>query len=329
MPVTLPTAAASSFMTRFGLRYPIMQAPYGGPALAAAISNAGALGTVSLWVGNEDAARERVTALRAMTPHPFAVNYVLTFEPQSLPAALDAGAPIVHFSWGLPSSAMIAAVHERGAAFGVQVATVDGARAAVDLGAAYLVCQGIEAGGHVQSSTPLFELLPRIVSEAKETPVLAAGGISHGRHLRAALRAGASGALIGTRFVASQESLAHPEYKDAIVRATASDTALSICFQDGWPGAIHRTLRNATLARWETAGCPPVGERPGEGDILARRPDGTTVARYHFASPQVGVEGHVTELALYAGAGVGDVTDLLPAGELVRRLWAECLVEPD
>ena len=324
MHTTVPTAAASAFMARFGLRYPIMQAPYGGPALAAAISNAGALGTVSLWLGTEEQARERVRTLRAATTQPFAVNYVLTFEPQSLPAALDAGAPIVHFSWGVPTQSVAASVRARGAVFGVQIATVDGARAAIDRGASYLVCQGLEAGGHVQSSTPLYELLPHVVEEARDTPVLAAGGISHGRHLRAALLAGAAGALIGTRFVATLESLAHPEYKDAIVRAGSADTALSICFQDGWPGALHRTLRNDTLDRWEAAGCPPVGQRPGEGDILAQRPDGTSVARYHFASPQLGVEGNVTALALYAGAGVGDIADLPPAGELVRRLWAEC-----
>jgi nitronate monooxygenase len=312
-------------MARFGLRYPIMQAPYGGPALAAAISNAGALGTVSLWVGTDDQARERVKTLRAATRQLFAVNYVLTFEPRSLPAALDAGAPIVHFSWGLPSPWMIAEVRARGAAFGVQIASVDGARAAVDRGAAYLVCQGVEAGGHVQSSTPLNELLPRVIEQALDTPVLAAGGITHGRHLRAALGAGASGVLLGTRFVATQESLAHPAYKEAIVRAAAGDTALSVCFQDGWPGATHRTLRNATLERWEAAGCPPVGQRPGEGDILAHRVDGTSVARYHFASPQLGVDGNVMELALYAGAGVDDVRDLPPAGELVRRLWEECV----
>jgi nitronate monooxygenase len=316
-------------MARFGLRYPIMQAPYGGPALAAAISNAGALGTVSLWVGTEDQARDRVKTLRAATRQIFAVNYVLTFEPRSLPAALDAGAPIVHFSWGLPSPSMVAAVRARGAAFGVQIASVDGARAALDRGAAYLVCQGVEAGGHVQSSTPLYELLPRVIEHALDTPVLAAGGISHGRHVRAALLAGASGVLLGTRFVATQESLAHPAYKEAIVGAGASDTALSVCFQDGWPGATHRTLRNATLERWEAAGCPPVGQRPGEGDILAHRTDGTSVARYHFASPQLGVDGNVMELALYAGAGVEDVTDLPPAGELVRRLWQECVAARD
>src|SRR4051795_2532635 len=203
MQAAMPTAAASAFMARFGLRYPIMQAPYGGPALAAAISNAGALGTVSLWVGTEAEARERVMALRAATKQVFAVNYVLSFEPRSLPAALDAGAPIVHFSWGVPPPAMAAIVRQRGAIFGVQIATVEGASAAIDAGASYLVCQGIEAGGHVQSSTPLYELLPRVVEQANDPPVLAAGGISRGRDICHALRGGAAGVLVGTRFVAT------------------------------------------------------------------------------------------------------------------------------
>jgi nitronate monooxygenase len=325
MQAAMPTAAASAFMARFGLRYPIMQAPYGGPALAAAISNAGALGTVSLWVGSEDAARERVQTMRQSTTQLFAVNYVLSFEPRSLPAALDAGAPAVHFSWGVPPPAMAVMVRQRGAIFGVQIATVEGASAALEAGASYLVCQGIEAGGHVQSSTPLYELLPRVVDRAKDTPVLAAGGITRGRDICKALRAGASGVLIGTRFVATQESMAHPEYKAALVSAEPTDTALSVCFQDGWPGALHRTLRNGTLERWEAAGCPPVGQRPGEGDVVARLADGSPVARYHFASPQRGVEGDVSVLALYAGAGVGEITDLPPAAELIKRLWEECV----
>jgi nitronate monooxygenase len=325
MQAVMPTAAASAFMARFGLRYPIMQAPYGGPVLAAAISNAGALGNVSLWVGTEEAARERVQLMRQSTAQLFAVNYVLSFEPRSLPAALDAGAPLVHFSWGVPPAAMAATVRQRRALFGVQVATVDGASAALDAGASYLVCQGIEAGGHVQSSTPLYELLPRIVEQAKDTPVLAAGGISRGRDIARALGAGASGVLLGTRFVATQESMAHPEYKAALVGAASTDTALSVCFQDGWPGALHRTLRNGTLERWEAAGCPPVGQRPGEGDVVARLADGSAVARYHFASPQRGVEGDVMDLALYAGAGVGAIADLPPAAELITRLWEECV----
>ena len=322
------TAQATAVMKLFGLRYPIFQAPWGGPELASAISNAGAMGAIALWGSTPDAAHEAVTRLRSLTTRAFIVNYVLTFEPRSLPAALDAGAPVVGFSWGLPSKAVVASIRNGGAKFGVQVATVAGARAALDLGAEYLVCQGHEAGGHIQSSTPLYELLPPVVEEATQIPVLAAGGIGDGLKIRAALVAGASGVVLGTRFVATRESLAHVEYKNAIVHAQANDTALSVCFQDGWPAAIHRTLRNGTQVRWETAGCPAVGARPGEGDIVATRPNGTRVLRYQITPPQRGDEGTVTDLAMYAGQSVDDVKDVPGAAELVARLWAECLATP-
>ena len=102
---------------------------------------------------------------------------------------------------------------------GVQVANREGARMALDLGIDYLVCQGTEAGGHVQSGTPLYELLPNVLDEARNTPVLAAGGIGTGQRIRTALLAGASAAVLGTRFVATQESRAHPDYKSAILKA--------------------------------------------------------------------------------------------------------------
>lgn len=253
------------------------------------------------------------------------MNYVLAFDPQSLPAALEAGAPVVGFAWGLPTKEIVSSLRRAGAKFGVQVGTAEGARAALDLGADYLVCQGSEAGGHVQSSTSLYGLMPSVLDEAKQVPVLAAGGIGNGQKIRRALLAGASGAVLGTRFVATQESFAHAEYKKAIIAAHAKDTALSVCFQDGWSGASHRTLRNRTLSRWEAAGCPPVGKRPGEGDIVATRPDGTRIARYSFATAQAGYQGMVTDLALYAGQSVDDIKDLPKAGELIARLWAECL----
>ena len=321
----MPTPRAKALMEFFGVRYPIFQGPYGGPALASAISNAGAVGHVALWSTTPEVARAIVTQIRSQTKQPFIVNYVLSFEPRSLPAALDAGAPVVQFSWGLPAKDVVTAVRQASSKFGVQVGTAQGAQMAIDLGADYLVAQGNEAGGHVQSSTPLYELLPKVLAAAKETPVLVAGGVSHGARLRTALVAGASGAIVGTRFVATQESDAHVQYKEALVRAEAKDTSLSVCFQDGWPGATHRTLRNDTLGRWEAAGCPPVGKRPGERDVVATGPGGLSAARYSIRPPQQGFQGTLTDLAMYAGQGVSDVRDIPTAQQLVERLWAECL----
>ena len=321
----LPTARARALMSKFGLKYPVLQAPSGGQELAAAISNAGAIGAFALWRTSADVARTNVERMRTLTKKPFIVNYVLTFEPESLPAALEAGAPIVQFSWGVPTPAMTADIRKAGASFGVQVATPDGARAAVDAGAVYLVAQGVEAGGHVQSSTPLKDLLPRVLAEAGDVPVLVAGGMSTGAQMRRAMLDGAAGVLMGTRFMATQESNAHAEYKNALMHSKAGDAALSVCFSDSWESATHRCLRNGTLTRWEAAGCPPKGRRPGEGDVVATGLNGRKAMRYSIALPQKDMTGMVTDLAMYAGQGVDDIKDIPTVEALLARMWAECL----
>ena len=132
--------------------------------------------------------------------------------------------------------------------------------------------------------------------------------------------------LIGTRFVATKEAGAHDQYKRAITSAKAADTVLTVCFQDGWPNAPHRVLRNGTFERWEAAGCPPVGKRPGEGDIVASNAvTGARRQRYSTFPPGPDDRGTVMDLVLYAGQGVDAVRDIPSAGELVARLWKECL----
>ena len=272
---TMPTARARTLMAAFGLRYPIFCAGMGTvatPELAIAVSNGGGLGGLGTGpVGRRsaDVMRERVSRAKSGTSRPFAVNYLLALDPVTIPAALDAGAPILQFAWGIPSAETVAAIRKAGAKMGIQISSVAGARRALDAGADYLICQGTEAGGHVQATKALYEVLPAVLDEAKAVPVVAAGGIANGVHIRRALLAGASGVLIGTRFVATKEAGAHDEYKGAITRAKAADTVLTVCFQDGWTNAPHRVLRNRTLEIWEAAGCPPAGKRPGEGDILA------------------------------------------------------------
>jgi nitronate monooxygenase len=259
-----------------------------------------------------------------MTKGPFLVNYILRYEPMTLEIALDAGAPIVQFSWGMPTREMVSAIRAAGAKFGMQVTSAESARAALDLGADYLACQGTEAGGHVQANRGVYEALPAVLKEARDIPVLASGGIGNGEGIHKALVAGASGAMLGTRFVATIESNAHPEYQGALMAAHANDTVLTTCCESGWPNAPHRALRNRTFVMWDAAGCPPAGERPGEGDVLARRPDGSPVLRYQFASPGRELQGAVEECALFAGLGVDFVKDVPSAAELVERLWREC-----
>jgi len=305
---------------------PILQAPIGsctGVELASAVSQAGAMGALALTWTSPEVAGQMVSEVRKRTTKPFQVNFVLAFEPRSLVPALEAGAPIVTFSWGLPDR-YVSVVRSHGAKFGVQVTTRDGAKRALDCGADFLICQGVEAGGHVQATQPLCQVLPEVVIEAGTVPVVAAGGIGSGAAIAAVLRMGATAAMLGTRFVACDESLAHSSYKQLLVESSAKTASLTLCFDLGWPYAAHRVLRNRTLELWEAAGCPPSGLRPGEGDVLAFLPNGKTYKRYEDAPPLRGMDGSVLELCLYAGLSVADVTDVRPAADLVAALWNEC-----
>ena len=319
---------ARNLLTAFRIQYPILQAPVGyssGPDLVIAVSKAGCLGSMALTRASPEEAKERVKKVLAATNNPFVVNYILAVEAKSLPAALEAGAPIIQFSWGIPDREITSLVRKAGARFGVQVGSANGAKRAFDAGAEYVVCQGVEAGGHVQGTMPLMEALPAVLAIAGDKPVFAAGGIANGRGIRKVLDAGASGAMLGTRFVATQESYAHPDYKEALVRADSDQTVLTVCFDGGWTNATHRCVRNSTFINWEAAGCPPSGKRPGEGDVLGKRPDGTPFLRYTGASPSKAIVGdRIPECAIFAGLGVGQVKDLPTVEVLIKRLWQEC-----
>ena len=325
--VGIPTPRAKTLMSLFNLKYPIFEAAHGirvtCPELAIAVANAGAMGALAITGWPQEKALDAVSRVRAATKGSFFVNYILGQEPASLKAVLDAGARVVQFSWGVPTKGAVSAIRAAGAKMGMQITGAESARAALDVGADYLVCQGTEAGGHVQATRGLYESLPLVLEEAKQIPVIASGGIGDGQGIRKALLAGAWGAMLGTRFLATVESNAHPAFKQAVIAAHARDTALTICFQDGWP-ATHRALRNRTFVMWDAAGCPSPGNRPGEGDVVATGPDGSKVLRYSAQSPGRELQGTPEECALYAGMGVEYVKDLPRAGELVERLWREC-----
>ena len=232
---TLPVVpdASTRFMEMMGLKYPILQGPAGGVDLAVAVSEAGGLG--GLWADS----KADVVGLRARTKRALWINFAIVKEQERalkpLPAVLEgvaeAGGPVViHFSWGLPRKENVAAIRAAKARFAVTVASREGARAAVDVGADYLHCQGLEAGGHLQANRPLDEALRQVVEEAKQVPVIAAGGIGDGLGIRRALLAGAAGAQLGTRFLATRECEYRQEYKDMLLKAKSSDTVATVCF---------------------------------------------------------------------------------------------------
>jgi len=179
---SVPSERSRAIMQMFGLKYPIFEACHGSatsPELALAVSGAGGMGALAS-LGSPENARKTVSMVRGATKGSFAVNTILALQSGDglawLNAILDAGAPAVQFSWGMPSRDAVAAIRAAGARWGVQVAGPEGARAALDLGADYLVCQGTEAGGHVQATRGLYETLPLVLAEAGQKPVVASGG---------------------------------------------------------------------------------------------------------------------------------------------------------
>jgi nitronate monooxygenase len=131
---------------------------------------------------------------------------------------------------------------------------------------------------------------------------------------------------MGTRFVASEEARASPEYKQRIVRARAEDTVHTMLFDIGWPDAAHRVIRNKAVDEWEAAGRPASGRRPGEGTSVGRMRVGgemTDVPRYFVGSPMLGFEGDLDYTVLYAGESCSLVNDIKPAAVIVRDIVVE------
>lgn len=301
---------------------PVVQAPIGTascPELAAAVSEAGGLGTIAITWHDPAAVERLVTETRALTARPFALNVVLDFPPdEHLEAALAARAPVVSLTWGDPSP-YVERLHAGGALVVANVGSAEEARRAEAAGVDAVVAQGLEAGGHVWGTVSTLGLVPA-VRDAVTVPVIAAGGISDGRGLAAVLALGADGAWIGTRFLIADEAPVHPLYRERLLAAAETDTVYGTLYDVGWPGAPHRTLRNSTVEAWEAAGRPPSGERPGEGATVARRADGSPVVRYSSALPLEGYSGEVEALSLWAGQGVGILRETKPAGAIVREL---------
>jgi NAD(P)H-dependent flavin oxidoreductase YrpB (nitropropane dioxygenase family) len=307
-----------------GIAHPIVQAPIGNaavPQLAAAVSNAGALGTVALTWADDVASTVRQTS--ALTRHPFGGNLVLAWDQhRRLGEALEAGLRIVSLTWGDPSS-YVERAHDADALVLHTVGSAEEARRAVAAGVDVIVAQGWEAGGHVWGSIATLPLVPAVVDAVAPVPVIAAGGIGDARGVAAVLALGAQAAWLGTRFLLAQETPVHPAYKRHILSASETDAVWYRDLYDiEWPNAPHRALRNSTASEWEAAGCPPPGERPGEGEAIAQRVAGETIVRYSSAMPLIGSTGDIEALSLWGGQSVALARQVQTAAEIVAELVA-------
>jgi NAD(P)H-dependent flavin oxidoreductase YrpB (nitropropane dioxygenase family) len=306
----------------FGIELPIIQAPMGGavgPPLAAAVSNAGGLGMLVPWRADVDVVRRQIRETRALTSRPFGVNLVLEIpQEERLAVCLDERVPVISFFWRDPSS-LVPRAKAAGAIVMHTVGSGADAKQAISCGVDIVIAQGWEAGGHVRGTVATMPLIPAVVDAVSPAPVVAAGGIADGRGLAAALALGASGAWIGTRFLASYEAAIHSRYRERLLAANENDTVfLTNLFDIRWPNASHRTLRNKTIEVWEAAGCPPTGKGPGEGEVIGRSRSIGPIVRYQSYTPGADVDGDIDAMALWAGQSVGLVSTVQSAGEIVR-----------
>ena len=302
-----------------GIEPPIVQAPMSAlPELAAAVSNAGALGMVALTWSTPAGNAVRETA--ALTDRPFGGNLILNSDQhRRLDEALEAGLRIVSLFWGDPAG-YVEQVHDAKGFVLHTVGSAEEARRAVDSGVDVVVAQGWEAGGHVRSQVATLPLVPAVVDAVAPVPVIAAGGIGDARGVAAVFALGAQAAWLGTRFLLAQETPIHEEYRRHVMDAAETDAQwYADLYEVGWPDASHRALANSTAEMWEAAGRPPLGSRPGAG-VIAHFASGEEILRYEPAAPMVGTTGDIEALSLWAGQSVAHARQPQSAADIVAEL---------
>jgi nitronate monooxygenase len=240
-------------------------------------------------------------------------------RPNHVPAAievmLEERVPVFSIGLGNPPRALVDRFHAQGAKVIAMIATVEDARAVAANGVDVIIAQGSDAGGHRSSwrkppsaqhaAVGTMSLVPEVV-QAVNVPVVAAGGIATGRGVVAALALGAQGALVGTRFIATQESLARDFYKNEVVKAGSNDTVIT----DAYSGLYARLLRNSYIDEYDASRAPTLSgyvQTSATSDIVAKA--SSAADRSHYP--------------MWAGQGVGMVKDVRPAAEVLLSIVRE------
>lgn len=302
---------------------PIVAAGMGGVArseLVAAVTEAGGFAFLGMVREPPQLIRDEIAAVRARTDRPFGVNLIPAATPPDLlemqvELCIAARVHAVTLFWDTPD-ALVERFRRAGVLVVRQVGSMAEARAARQAGADILIAQGWEAGGHVRGRTALAPLVADIAGQL-DVPVLAAGGIVDGAGLASAMLLGAQGAVLGTAFIATEESFAHEYHKQRILEAEADVTIHTDMFHVNWPPGAHvRVLPNSVTrgARGDPLFSPQdvigaEGERP--------------IRLFSTDSPLRSMTGDFEAMALYAGQGVGRISAVVPAGDRVRSIARE------
>ncbi|WP_096435557.1 NAD(P)H-dependent flavin oxidoreductase [Alteribacter populi] len=294
------------------IQYPIIQGGMGNIShanLAAAISEAGGLGTLGVGTMTLSQVEKELVNIKALTNQPFCVNIPIRVQPnvkEVVQLILDYNVPIVSLSAGNPKP-LIPVLKEAGVTIIVVAASVKQAKKAEEAGADIIVAEGYEAAGiNSAFETTTMTLIPQ-VADAVDIPVVAAGGIGDGRGVAAAFCLGAEGVQMGTRFIATKEALVHEHYKQKLMESTDVDTLVvgrSL-------GKIRRLLK--------TSYAEELLELEKQGTSLEefdRRTDET----HHIAGA---IYGNIDKGHLNGGQIAGLIRDVPTVKELIESMIAD------
>ncbi len=288
--------------------------------LVAAISNAGGFGVIACGSMSPDRLAAEIAATQALTDRPFGVN-LITMHPELealIRVSLKMGVTHVVLAGGVPHVRTASLVKEGGAKLICFAPALVFARRLAKAGADALIIEGSEAGGHI-GPVSLTVLAQEILPHISEIPVFVAGGLGRGEAILAFLEMGAAGAQLGTRFAAAEESIAHPRFKQAFVRAAARDAVPSIQLDPRFPVIPVRGLANAgterflehqriTLARFDS------------GELTRQEAQLEIEHFWAGALRRAVVEGDVEHGSMMAGQSVGMVNAVQPVAEIIAEL---------
>jgi enoyl-[acyl-carrier protein] reductase II len=298
------------------IEHPVMLAGMGGVSyhrLVAAVSEAGGIGTLGASTMRNDELPQEMAKVRELTAKPFGVD-LLTALPGQVEAGIDdvikGGATIFVAGLGVPRD-VVDALHDANVLVGSMCGKVRHAVSAVASGCDFVVAQGTEAGGHT-GTVATIALVPQVVDAVgTQVPVVAAGGLFDGRGLAASLMLGADGVWIGTRFIATPEARSVDGYKETLLDTAEDGTVISRAYT----GKTCRVVRNEWTQHYEEN---PDELQPFPAQAVASAQAGVN----HLGAPD-GTAVDTGREFFPCGQGVGAIHELVPAGDLVRRIVEE------
>jgi enoyl-[acyl-carrier protein] reductase II len=311
-----------------GVRYAIMGGAMSWVSerhLVAAISNAGGFGVLACGSLSPKDLENEIAGAKALTLLPFGVN-LITMHPrleELIELCLAEGVSHVVLAGGLPSTAAIRRIKDGGAKVMCFAPALGIAKRLVRIGADALIIEGAEAGGHigpVSTSVLAQEILPQL----RDVPVFVAGGIGRGEAIVSYLQMGGAGCQLGTRFVCATESIAHPDFKRAFIRANARDAVTSVQIDPDLPVIPVRALANRGTDRFVEAQ-RRIAARFRGGELSQEEAQLEIEMFWAGALRRAVLDGDIDDGSLMAGQSVGMVTREQPTRDILSELVGQAI----